>query len=192
MNLVTETDQSDFYLRAMGFAQIETAIDELLTGFVPDAQLAEPVAVDPLAVPFGSCPKCIALRLPSHCACPACGLDYSRFHPSQVEPSAPLVESFISLGPVSELALHLRLLTRAQVLGELPQVVRLYRITLAREPHSVIARAVLDEAVKLASVTLQPVPVEDTKQSQTLRNVVLFILGNAFIIAVAAKTLATL
>ncbi len=178
-----------------GFSDISSAITEVLGDFRDEPKplvAAATTAVDPLAVPSGSCPKCIAVRKETASACPCCGLVYVRFHVSLVAPSTALIEQFIALheksAPVEE---HARLLSRAALLGELPQVVRLYRIQLAREPSDAIARQVIDEAVKIASATLvAAVPVEP--QARRNRNLMLMLMVAVFLATVTIKTVSTL
>jgi hypothetical protein len=191
-----EPNHSDFYLRAMGFQKIEEAIDQLLVGYVPLSEpLLPPEPQDPLAVPAGSCPKCIAVRPEALEACPSCGLEYARFHASQVAPSAEVLEGFNALQAEefgAPVASHVKLLTRSHVLGELPHLIRLYRIIAVRNPKDTIAPAVLAEAVKIVSVVLElPATEPESRRAQAMRNLLLFMLGNAFLAAIAARTLAS-
>lgn len=169
---------------------ISLAIAEVLGDFREEPEpLVRAVAVGPLVVPSGACPKCIAVRAPAARACPCCGLEFERFHAGLVAPSAPLLEAFAALQS-SGFEDHARLLTRAQLLGELPQVVRLYRIALARDPGNQTARGVLDEAVRLASAGLVAVPVPAKERSN--RNLVMAAVLVMFLATVALQTISAL
>ncbi len=182
------------YFEERKATDISLAIADALGDFHEEAAapLAKVVSPsDPLAVPNGSCPKCIAARSPEAAACPNCGLAYSRFHPESVEPSDGLLQAFAWLQAAdAKLEEHLRLLTRADLLGELPQVVRLYRIWLVRSPGNAIGEKVLQEAVKIASAQLASAPPEP--KSTFGRNLIMFLLVVGFLAIVSIKTFASL
>ncbi len=172
---------------------ISLAIADALGDFheetVPLAQVVSPS--DPTAVPRGTCPKCIAARSPEAAACPSCGLKFSRFHASSVEPSEGMLQAFAWLqAGDAKVEEHQRLLARADLMGELPQVVRLYRIWLARSPSNAIAEKVLQEAVKIASAQLAVDPPEP--KSSFGRNLIFFLLVFSFLAIVSIKTFAAL
>ncbi len=176
-----------------GLLQIARAIADVLGDFQEESEplVLTTVALDPLAVPSGACPKCLSVRGQIALACPACGLTFARFHVSLVAPSSALLEAFVVLQTQrSPLEAHARLLSRAQLCGELPQVVRLYRIVHARDPEDGCARAVLDEAVKLASAPM--VVTVAAPVNRLLRNLVMVAVVAAFLATVAIHTASAL
>lgn len=172
---------------------ISLFITEVLGDFREEAPPLIEVSqkVDPLAVPVGRCPKCIAVRPGAADACPTCGLVYERFHDSQVVPQDPLLNAFVWLqvegAPLAE---HCRLLTRADLLGELSRVLRLYRIQQAREPNNALVAEVLAEAVKLATAPLSAAP--PPPKSRLQRNLVMCIMLAVFLAGVTIQTVSAL
>lgn len=146
---------------------------------------------DPVAVPHGCCPKCIGPRPETAVACPSCGLVYERFHLSQVAPQDALLNAFVWLqvegAPVEE---HSRLLARAELLGELPRVLRLYRIVQVREPNHPTVAQVLADAVKIASAPLAVAP--PPPKSRLQRNLALGLMLAVFLAAVTIQTVSAL
>jgi hypothetical protein len=179
-------------LNQKGF-DISLAIAEALGDFreEPEPLVKVAVALDPMAVPAGACPKCVAVRSETAASCPCCGLAFGRFHPSLVAPSEGLLGAFIGLHAQSaRVEDHVRLLSRAQLLGELPQVVRLYRILLTRDPNNQVARQVVEEAVKLASAPLAVAPA--APKSRVTRNLFMVFVVLVFLATVTIKTVSAL
>ncbi|MDY7227730.1 hypothetical protein [Hyalangium rubrum] len=109
---------------------------------------------DPLAVPPGFCPKCIAVRKEGAVSCASCGLVYANFNPQEHELSEPLRAAWLTvLERWDDRDAHDRLLSLAVGRGELAMAGRLYRIRLAQAPEDLYAQRGRDEVVRLASAS---------------------------------------
>lgn len=82
------------------------------------------------------------------------------------------------------------MLARAEMLGELPQVLRLYRIQRVREPNNPMVPDVLAEAVKMASAPLSVAP--PPPKSRLTRNLAMCLMLAVFLAAVTVQTVSAL
>lgn len=114
---------------------------------------AEASEGDPLRVPEGHCPKCVARRPPGAAACPQCGLSSASFSPEALRPGPELESEWRALlKHWSAIDQHDRLLSAAVTRGELAAVGRLYRIRLAVHPEDPVAQRGRDEVLRLAAL----------------------------------------
>lgn len=118
----------------------------------PAPPLQPAMPEDPLAVPDGYCPKCIASRQPDALACGQCGLVFANFRAEEHLPSPVLVSRWEQLlehwGHVES---HDAFLHDVSVIGELAAAGRLYRIRLARSPGDPMAERGRDEVIRRAT-----------------------------------------
>lgn len=125
----------------------------------PALSSAPAVPEDPLAVPDGYCPKCIAARQPDALSCGQCGLVFANFRPEEHRPSPVLVSRWEQLlerwGHVES---HDAFLHDLAVVGELAAAGRLYRIRLARHPGDPMAERGRDEVIRRATAAATLVP----------------------------------
>jgi hypothetical protein len=138
-------------------------------------------SADPLAVPDGFCPKCIAVRKEGADSCASCGLVYANFDPGEQQLSEPLRAAWLLvLERWDDRDAHDRLLSLAVGRGELAMAGRLYRIRLAQAPEDLYAQRGRDEVVRLATaspVTFKPSPAQsNSSQVQTLGALILFLI----------------
>lgn len=126
----------------------------LRTAATEAVQLAAKSVSDPVAVPKGRCPKCLAKRTDGT-ACPHCGLLFERFDPRTVEPPPWLLEAWNALlGDWGNQLRHERLRADASQRGALSQLGRLYRLRLAWFPDDPWAETGRAEIVRMAEVSV--------------------------------------
>ncbi len=113
---------------------------------------AQALEGNPFAAPGGFCPKCLAVRPPSHESCAQCGLIFKQLAPATLEVSDWLGEAWraLLLDWGSEGA-HDLLRLRCARENELVPLARLYRIRLAAMPDDPYAQRGRDEVLRLAS-----------------------------------------
>lgn len=139
-------------------------------------------AVDP---PPGFCPKCVAPRTPGATSCPACGLAFANFQPSDHQPPETVLEAWKALaarwGADDE---HTRFLQVAGSADALAAAGRLYRIRLAAAPGDALARAGVEATLKMASAPVAvaglrraPEPAPVARRKMKLAVVALVFLG---------------
>ncbi len=136
---------------------------------------------DPVAVPPGFCPKCIAARKEGTESCASCGLVYANFSPEEQQLSEPLRAAWLSvLERWDDRDAHDRLLSLAVGRGELAMAGRLYRIRLAQAPDDLYAQRGRDEVVRLATaspVTFKPPQAQsNSSKVQLLGALILFLV----------------
>lgn len=125
----------------------------LRTAATEAVQLAQSVS-DPLAVPEGRCPKCLA-KQSDQPSCPQCGLVYSRFSPTSVEVPSWLLEAWRELlADWGSPARHERLRSDASQRGALSHLGRLYRLRLAWFPDDPWAELGCAEIVRIAEASV--------------------------------------
>jgi hypothetical protein len=125
----------------------------LRTAATEAVQLARGVS-DPLAVPEGCCPKCLAKR-GAQTSCPQCGLVFERFNPATVEAPGWLLEAWRDLlGDWGSQTRHERLRSEASHRGALSHLGRLYRLRLAWFPDDPWAELGRAEIVRMAEVAV--------------------------------------
>ena len=125
----------------------------LRTAATEAVQLAQSV-IDPLAVPEGRCPKCLAEQS-DELACPQCGLVYSRFSPTSVEVPSWLLDAWRELlADWGSPARHEHLRSDASQRGALSHLGRLYRLRLAWFPDDPWAELGRAEIVRMAEVSV--------------------------------------
>lgn len=143
---------------------------------------------DPLAVPPGFCPKCIAVRKEGASSCASCGLVYANFDPREHELSEPLRAAWLSvLERWDDRDAHDRLLSLAVGRGELAMAGRLYRIRLAQAPDDLYAQRGRDEVVRLA--TASPVAFTPTVVATGTSNRAQLVAAMLFVIVIVVAGL---
>jgi hypothetical protein len=106
---------------------------------------------DPLAVPFGHCPKCITPAPPDALACVQCGLVFANALEAEYGPSTELAEQWrLAQAQWLEAGVHEQLLSFAQVRGELAELGRLYRIRGVLAPGDLLAHRGREEVLRRA------------------------------------------
>lgn len=143
----------------------------LRTAATEAVQLAAGSLENPLAVPAGRCPKCLAKRGESQASCPQCGLVFERFNPATVEVPQWLLDGWTDLlRDWGNQARHERLRSDASQRGSLSHLGRLYRLRLTWFPDDPWAELGRTEIVRMAEAAVsagladaQPANFEDPR-----------------------------
>jgi rubredoxin len=109
---------------------------------------AVPPALDP---PAHVCPKCVGPRQANASTCPACGLVFDNYRPSEHQPPPELTKGWEALSARwDDSVAHDDFLLSAMARGELAAAARLYRIRLAHAPDDAMAQRGREEVLRLA------------------------------------------